>query len=129
MVLSECRKGSKNGTHWLDMRGNHDAFDVLENHDEFANPYLTHAATGIGHARSYLEQVTLNDKLVSFVSVDATPIPGLKRPFNFFGYIDNDELTEIQAMKAKAEDDLSDYTIYFGHYPTSAVTVANNSLR
>lgn len=80
--------------------------------------------------RSYIEQITLaEDKLLSVISVDATPIPGLKRPFNFFGVIDQDEIAEIKAMKAKAEDDLSDYTIYFGHYPTSAITVANNSLR
>ena len=50
-VLGECRN-SLNGTstHWLDMRGNHDAFDVLENSDEFTNPYLSHAV-GVGHSR------------------------------------------------------------------------------
>lgn len=58
----------------------------------------------------------------SFIGADACLKPGLKRPFNFVGRFDAEELERIKRLKKESAN--SNYTIWFGHYPTSSI--ANN---
>jgi hypothetical protein len=73
---------------WLDLRGNHDAFDVVSfNHSSnFYKSYRrahTHRDT-----ESYVYTHTTAFGKYSFVGLDATPPLGPRRPFNFFGIVD-----------------------------------------
>ena len=67
-------------TAWLDLRGNHDTFDVpFETHPN--NFYRRFSIRG-GNVSSYSHHVMLDggDKY-SFIATDFTPSPGPKRPF------------------------------------------------
>ena len=72
---------------WLDLRGNHDTFDVhsLE-HD--SNLYRHHGREWRHHStESYVYRHTTPFGNYSFIGLDACPNPGPRRPFNFFGII------------------------------------------
>ncbi|XP_054256802.1 transmembrane protein 62 isoform X3 [Indicator indicator] len=55
----------------------------------------------------------------SFICVDATLNPGPKRPYNFYGILNTNQMEELSLM-AKASLH-SNHTIWFGHYPTSTI--------
>ena len=48
--------------------------------------------------RSYLEAVDMGSKRLGLVAIDATPVPGLKRPFNFLGSLAEKELSKIKQL-------------------------------
>ncbi|KAL4239047.1 Transmembrane protein 62 [Mactra antiquata] len=112
---------------WLDLRGNHDAFDTPAlNHKD--NLFRQYSAQGKDHpsSYSYLHQEPFGK--YSFVAVDASPNPGPKRPFNFFGYIRKDGETALTTYLNEAKT--SNMTIAFGHYPTSLIgTQSGNNIR
>lgn len=104
-------------THWLDIRGNHDNFNVqylYHNSDLFRN----FSAQGKTFRKSYLHQVLDGDVKYNFLALDASIEPGTKRPYNFIGMIDNIELERVQKMVL---DSKANFTIWFGHYPTSTI--------
>ncbi|CAB4021656.1 Transmembrane 62, partial, partial [Paramuricea clavata] len=85
-ILKESAVGKK--TQWLDVRGNHDNFDV-PSFDSEQNMFRKYSMSAI-HAdrrdsRSY--QVVYETKFgkYSLNGVDPGLDPGPKRPFNFFG--------------------------------------------
>ncbi|KAF7266802.1 hypothetical protein GWI33_019908 [Rhynchophorus ferrugineus] len=100
-ILKEHDIGNK--TLWLDIRGNHDNFN------------------GRAHPRSYLVQTRKGNSLYSFLGVDACLEPGPRRPFNFVGIVDESEVTEINQLIKKIKETGSNYTIWFGHFPTSCI--------
>lgn len=73
--------------------------------------------------RSYLYTIESGGKKYSFLGADACLKPGLRRPFNFVGRFDEQELQRI--IKLRRESSNSDYVVWFGHYPTSSI--ANNN--
>lgn len=104
-------------TNWLDIRGNHDNFNVLylyHSSDLFRN----YSAQGGRYRKSYLHQQVLNDTKYNFLALDASIQPGSKRPYNFIGMIDN---VEFERVKKMMTDSKGDFTVWFGHYPTSTV--------
>lgn len=46
---------------------------------------------------------------------------GPRRPFNFVGVLDDVEVQEINSLIKKAESTSTNYTIFFGHFPTSCI--------
>ena len=49
------------------------------------NYFASHSVQGRHHQRSYMHSVTSRGVKLAFVAVDATLLPGPKRPFNFVG--------------------------------------------
>ncbi|KAL1489693.1 hypothetical protein ABEB36_013633 [Hypothenemus hampei] len=107
-------------TIWLDIRGNHDNFNVIgvkSKHNFFTN----YSVQGKEHPRSYITQVKKETTVYSFVGVDACLEPGPRRPFNFVGILDQSEVDEINNLLKQIEKSGSNYTIWFGHFPTSCI--------
>lgn len=55
----------------------------------------------------------------AFIGVDATIPVGLRRPFNFFGSLNKNDLELLgnySRMSSRASG-----TLWFGHYPTSTI--------
>lgn len=72
--------------------------------------------------KSYLYQVHGNSgELYSFIALDACLEPGPRRPFNFVGVLTHQETNNIKNMVQQVESSGSNYTIWFGHYPTSCI--------
>ncbi|XP_060555631.1 transmembrane protein 62-like isoform X2 [Ruditapes philippinarum] len=112
---------------WLDLRGNHDAFDTpdLDHRD---NLFRQYSSQGKDHSSSYIYHHTETFGKYSIVAVDASPNPGPKRPFNFFGYIKSDGEKMIENYLNESRT--SNMTIAFGHYPTSLIaTQTGNNIR
>ncbi|EAT47735.1 AAEL001191-PA [Aedes aegypti] len=117
-VLKDTNVLSK--TTWLDIRGNHDNFNVpalQTKQDLFTN----YSAQGKNHPRSYLHQVAKDGERYSFIAVDACLDPGPKRPFNFVGMLSMNETQHIIGLAEKSRAMDTNYTIWFGHYPTSCI--------
>ncbi|CAH0750252.1 unnamed protein product [Diatraea saccharalis] len=106
-------------TVWLDIRGNHDNFNIktLSSQENYFRNYSVQGST---HVKSYVHYENQNDVNVAFLGIDACPEPGLRRPFNFIGILDVKEQENIQKLKAESENK-ADHIIWFGHYPTSCI--------
>lgn len=104
---------------WLDLRGNHDCFNVLAPEHE-SNLFKEYSSVGLQHQlRSYKYTHQTEYGSYSFIGIDACPKPGLKRPFNFFGRLTDREIAELRLM---ARDTVKDnFTIWFSHYPTATI--------
>lgn len=57
----------------------------------------------------------------SFIAIDACLKPGPKRPFNFIGILDQDEINRIQQLINQSKEINATHAIVFGHYPTSSI--------
>lgn len=109
-------------TKWLDIRGNHDNFNVAElygKNDLFRN----FSSQGRYHKKSYIQQVVDNGIKYNFVGLDCSIEPGSKRPYNFIGMVDDDELQHVKDIVDKNK---ADYSIWFAHYPTSTIMTPAN---
>ncbi|XP_024083835.1 transmembrane protein 62-like isoform X2 [Cimex lectularius] len=115
-ILTGCSQLKE--TTWLDIRGNHDNFDVPGISSE-RNYFRKYSMQGKHHPRSYEYKLVKGNVTYSFIGIDACPNQGLKRPFNFIGLLQEKDLQEIRRLAVLANS--SDYTIWFGHYPTSCI--------
>uniref|UniRef100_A0A1B0D177 TMEM62 C-terminal domain-containing protein n=1 Tax=Phlebotomus papatasi TaxID=29031 RepID=A0A1B0D177_PHLPP len=115
-------------TVWLDLRGNHDNFNVA-GWNSSSNYFHKYSVQGAKHSRSYIHQVTRGGDKYTFIAVDACLEPGPKRPYNFIGMITADEMVNIEKMMAEAKESGSRYTIWFGHYPTSCILAPGGGIR
>ncbi|XP_041986465.1 transmembrane protein 62-like [Aricia agestis] len=106
-------------TTWLDIRGNHDNFNIRTINSE-ENYFRNYSVQGSTHPKSYSHYIDINGVRVGFVGIDACPEPGLRRPFNFIGILNPQEQKNIQKLKEDAESK-ADHIIWFGHYPTSCI--------
>ena len=108
---------NKNSLHYdfdielIDIRGNHDNFDV-PNRQHQHNYYNKYGLKSIQRKFSY------GDEAVSFIPVDACPDPGLRRPFNFFGLLNQ---TQLDWIGKETESAKETKIVYYGHYPTSVI--------
>ncbi|KAK9885653.1 hypothetical protein WA026_012417 [Henosepilachna vigintioctopunctata] len=109
----------QNKTLWLDIRGNHDSFNVVDQHSK-NNFFTNYSIQGKLFPRSYMYQIKKDNATYSFVAIDACLDPGPKRPFNFVGILDKQEIDHIYEMM-KVLKTSSNYTIWFGHFPTSCI--------
>ncbi|CAL1536281.1 unnamed protein product [Lymnaea stagnalis] len=127
-IIKRCR--SLNKAKWLDLRGNHDSFNVL-NFESENNFYRFHSGKNVqtadDHHGTYLYQHELPFGTYSFIVMDACSKPGLHRPFNFFGYLDDAQIQYIKTLAALTKS--SNQTIWLGHYPTSLIVHDPPALR
>ena len=62
----------------------------------------------------------------TFIGVDACLEPGPKRPFNFLGLLTSNETNKIIDLAEMSKELKTNYTIWFGHYPTSCILSPSN---
>lgn len=115
-ILDRCRT-TKN-IPWLDIKGNHDNFDVPSVTSR-RNFFINYSMQGRKHSRSYVHKLVVGSKKYAFIGIDACPALGLKRPFNFIGILPDSELVELRKLLESVAD--AEYIIWFGHYPTSCI--------
>ncbi len=112
---------SNSKTKWLDIKGNHDTFNLgSHTRDQFR---IFGVSGGGGVNSNDVVKTTMiqeNGAKIALVAIDATLNPGPKRPFNFFGSVTGDELTKIQSVLA-GNSNKADAQIIYGHYPISCV--------
>ncbi|XP_053989724.1 transmembrane protein 62-like isoform X2 [Hylaeus anthracinus] len=113
-------------TLWLDVRGNHDNFNVvgLESKNNY---YSNYSIQGKKHPRSYMYNINVGSELYSFIAIDACLKPGPRRPFNFVGVLDEHEIKSIYGLVNKSYENNADFLIWFGHYPTSCILSHTNT--
>ncbi|XP_023332725.1 transmembrane protein 62 [Eurytemora carolleeae] len=104
-------------TIYLDIRGNHDSFDVHHLHHS-SNLHRNYSAQGFENPSSYIYDFAFRNKTYSFVALDATLKTGVKKVFNFLGQIITEDMTAVLEDKMKFT---SYKQIYFGHYPSSCI--------
>ncbi|KAK6636235.1 hypothetical protein RUM43_009893 [Polyplax serrata] len=109
-----------NKTVWLDIRGNHDNFNI-PTPDSKLNYYRNYTIQGAKNPHSYLYTSHINGDTYGFLGVDACLSPGPKRPFNFVGVLNKTEIKHVKHLIAEAKQKKVQYTIMFGHYPTSCI--------
>ncbi|CAG2116222.1 unnamed protein product [Medioppia subpectinata] len=125
-ALNKTKVGSR--TVWLDIKGNHDNFNVYDwSHRN--NFFKKYSIRGPNNTRSYKHSVRHDTETYSFIGVDACLDPSPKRPFNFIGLLRDKDIERIKQMKADAQLERSNYTIWFGHYPTSSIAMPSPGLR
>ena len=108
-----------NSVPWLDIRGNHDTLDVWGRNSS-QNYFHTHSVQGPkGNLHSYSLPWQSRGQKFRFVAVDSTWEIGMTFPFNFEGYISEEEQLILEGIKKKLNAE--EVTIMFGHYPSSVV--------
>ncbi|KJE97721.1 hypothetical protein CAOG_09129 [Capsaspora owczarzaki ATCC 30864] len=110
------RSGVLDKVKWLDIRGNHDAFDVAG----LDHPSNLFARYSVSKNTSYTHVHQTTFGRYRFVAVDACPTPGPRRPFNFFGSLDVRAMTKLERDLAQPEQ--YNHTIAFAHYPLSTIS-------
>ena len=96
------------------IRGNHDAFNEPTQENSRYMHYMRDNLT----ATTQLFSIEKSFGTYSIVSVDGAPVPGFKRPFNFVGYVAEDDLTKLSEIRDTTRN--YNQSILFGHYPTSS---------
>lgn len=111
-------------TRWIDIRGNHDAFNImsLDSTNNYYRKYSANQKVGSFH---YVHKTPFGN--YSFVCADATLTPGPKRPYNFFGILNQTQMDLLDTFRAESLK--SNQSIWFGHYTTSTVVSPSPGVR
>ncbi|XP_066592487.1 transmembrane protein 62-like isoform X2 [Prorops nasuta] len=125
-IIDETNVSRK--TLWLDVRGNHDNFNIL-NLQSDNNYYKNYSIQGKKYPKSYKYELSAGSELYTFIAVDACLQPGPKRPFNFIGVLDEYEIRKLQDFMDQSLKSKTDYIFWFGHYPTSCILSTTESIR
>nr|XP_008526755.1 PREDICTED: transmembrane protein 62 [Equus przewalskii] len=121
-ILKKTRVMEK--TKWLDVKGNHDTFNIpsLESVENYYRKYSAVRRDGSFH---YVHSTPFGN--YSFIALDASQTPGPKRPYNFFGILDEKRMEELELL-AK-ESSRSNHSIWFGHFTTSTILSPSPGIR
>ncbi|XP_045142392.1 transmembrane protein 62, partial [Echinops telfairi] len=121
-ILKKTRVLQK--TKWLDIKGNHDAFNI-PSLESVKNYYRKYSAVHKDGSFHYVHSTPFGN--YSFISVDATLNPGPKRPYNFFGMLNEKRMEELSLLATESSQ--SNHTIWFGHFTTSTILSASPGIR
>uniref|UniRef100_A0A8D0FB78 Transmembrane protein 62 n=1 Tax=Strix occidentalis caurina TaxID=311401 RepID=A0A8D0FB78_STROC len=113
-ILKRSRVMEK--TKWIDIKGNHDSFNI-PHLDSVQNYYRKYSAWRKDGSFHYIHTTSFGN--YSFICVDATLSPGPKRPYNFFGILNMNQMNELSLMATESLH--SNHTVWFGHFPTSTI--------
>lgn len=92
--------------------------------------FKRYSVQGAKYERSYMELVKdASGDLYSFIAVDACLQPGPKRPYNFVGVLTQNDSDHIQHLVDLSRKAGANYTIWFGHYPTTCIVTRNRENR
>lgn len=92
--------------------------------------FRRYSIQGPKHQRSYSQLVKGSDgDLYSFIAVDACLQPGPKRPYNFVGMLTQNDTDHLQHLVDESRKAGVNYTIWFGHYPTTCIITKNKEHR
>ncbi|XP_034715030.1 transmembrane protein 62-like [Etheostoma cragini] len=93
-----------------------DAFNIfsLDSVNNYYRKYSANQKVGSFH---YVHKTPFGN--YSFVCADATLTPGPKRPYNFFGILNQTQMDLLDTFRAESLK--SNQSIWFGHYTTSTV--------
>lgn len=111
---------------WIDLRGNHDSFDVPWRHHE-QDMFRKYAVSKHTHSSVFLWTYVVPYGRYSFVGIDASPSPGLRRPYNFFGILHEDDLSQVEDVMTQTLGD--NLTLILTHYPSSVINTDHNRMR
>lgn len=138
--------GIRQKTVYLDMRGNHgkylinslvnvnnsfffffiDTFNVFR-WNSTNNYFKNYSESGPRHQRHFRQLIKKDNQIYKFIIVDPSLEPGPKRPYNFFGYLEEEDISMIKGFVNDSH--LSVPTVWLSHYPTSSIYDETNSLR
>ena len=108
-----------NSLPWLDIRGNHDTMNVLSRSSQ-QNYFANYSVMGRqGHLKSYNKKFRSRGQKFNVVAVDATFELGMNFPFNFVGFLNEQDQEILNQIVHDIDED--EIPIFFGHYPTSVV--------
>ncbi|XP_056403102.1 transmembrane protein 62 [Hyla sarda] len=111
-------------TTWIDIRGNHDSFNIadLSNSNNYYRKYSAWQKEGSFH---YVHRTPFGN--YSFICVDATLTPGPKRPYNFFGILNQSQMQKLSVLASESLH--SNQSVWFGHYPSSTIVSPSPGIR
>uniref|UniRef100_A0A3B4U5A8 Transmembrane protein 62 n=1 Tax=Seriola dumerili TaxID=41447 RepID=A0A3B4U5A8_SERDU len=109
-------------TRWIDIRGNH-AFNIMSL--DSVNNYYKYSANQKVGSFHYVHKTPFGN--YSFVCADATLTPGPKRPYNFFGILNQTQMDLLDTFRVESLK--SNQSIWFGHYTTSTVVSPSPGVR
>ncbi|PFX23311.1 Transmembrane protein 62 [Stylophora pistillata] len=120
-VLKETKVEDR--TKWLDLRGNHDTFSV-PSYTSKENFFKDYSSSGPDRERGTMMpyQFVYSTKFGSYAfnGIDMNPNPGPRRPFNFFGHVEQERITAMERLAAASKS--FNMTVWFGHHPFSVTT-------
>jgi hypothetical protein len=100
--------------YWLDLRGNHDCFNV----DSTKPAQNFFSRYSVQKEPSYVRHVQMPFGTYSVVAIDGCPQYGPGRPFNFFGSMPTERMDQLEAHLKEAQENNARHTFLIGHYPT-----------
>jgi hypothetical protein len=130
-LLRKHLKHNFSPDYWIDIRGNHDNYDVPHIRSEL-NYYVNYSVSSMRsnpYARVWTHtHRTPKNSIYSFVAMDAAPPLGLSAPMNFYGMLTSEVIDGLKhdlplAMKT------SNHTFLMGHYPISTLNIHNHPFR
>lgn len=90
-----------------------------------ADYFIRYSVQGKTNSRAYMKQIHKGNEKYTFIAVDACLNPGPKRPFNFIGVLSQNDTNYLKKLADDARRNGGNYTIWFGHYPTSCIITSD----